>query len=133
MCSLGGRGQTTTNKTTIVLPASADLERTELTPSCLTEAAAFGESVSLCTACDFFTTREILAAQPWQLVQNGNHGDVLSSSGKGVSEYCSHKHNGAAVTGHSKQSSGLRSREGLPLTAATVGSLRHKVMDTGST
>lgn len=41
-CSLG-TAQTSTNKTTIVLPASADLARTGLTPPRFTEAAAFGE------------------------------------------------------------------------------------------
>lgn len=45
-------------------------------------------------------------------------------SGSGVSEYRGREHNRAAVTGRSTQSAGPGSREGLPLTVATVGSLK---------
>lgn len=89
------------NKTTIVLPASA--ERTGLTPSCLTEAAAFGESVSLRTTCDFFNNKSS------SLQSRGRRSRMVTmaiyyQSGRGVSEYRGHKHNRPAVTGHSTQS-----------------------------
>lgn len=55
---------------------------------------------------------------------------IYYQSGRGVNEYCGHRHNGAAVTGHSTQLAPPPSREGLALADATVGSFRRKVMDT---
>lgn len=55
---------------------------------------------------------------------------IYYQSVRGVNEYCGHRHNGAAVTGHSAQLAPPQSGEGLAPADATVGSFRHKVMDT---
>lgn len=107
-----------TNKTRVVfLLASADPEQTH-------QQQPLKRSVCLCTACEF------LQATAWALHQNGNHGDLLSKW-KGSKWILQSQAQWRGCYWTLNTISAPWSSEGPPLTDATVGSLRRKVMDTG--
>lgn len=84
--------QPDTNNTTFVvfLLASADPQRVLI------------ESVSLCSVGDSFTTRQPPDNSHYPCIKRVTMVTSYQSR-RGVSEYCGHRHNGAAVTGRSTQ------------------------------
>lgn len=68
----------------------------------LTHSESLKESVSLCAKCDSFITGQPLGNSRGPCIKIVTM-VIYEQSGRGVSEYCDHRHNGAAVTGHFTQ------------------------------